>query len=42
MIGLMADIETRIELAMTKINDKDNLSLADIESNLEFQSEKKK
>jgi hypothetical protein len=36
MIGLMADIETRIELAMTKINDKDNLSLADIESNLEF------
>ncbi len=42
MIGLMADIETRIELAMTKINDKDNLSLADIESNLEFQSEQKK
>lgn len=42
MIGLMADIETRIELAMTKINDKDNLSLADIESNLEFMSEQKK
>ena len=33
MIGLMSDIETRIDLAMEKIKNKENFSLADIESN---------
>jgi hypothetical protein len=33
MIGLMSEVETRTVLAMEKIKNKENLSLAGIESN---------